>query len=230
MRRFLRDNGLSLAFGLLFLTALGFQALAGWHEFNNDELAHAHLMHESPDTITFGRYLVSSDFGQAVMENWQSEYLQFSLFIFGTIWLLQRGSPESKELDKAGRESDAEQKLGKHASPRSPSWARVGGVRTFLFSNSLLLVMTTIFLGSWFAHSVTGWSEYNAQQVEHEQSTLSWVQYLGSADFWQATLQNWQSEFLAVGSMVILSVYLRQRGSPESKPVGAPHDATAVEA
>ena len=186
-------------------------------------------MHEQADTISFGRYLTSSDFGQAVMENWQSEYLQFSLFILGTIWLLQRGSPESKELDKAGLESDQEQKVGEHADPDSPRWARVGGLRTFLYSNSLLLVMGAIFLGSWFAHSVTGWTEYNAQQVEHEQPELSWVDYLGIADFWQTTLQNWQSEFLAVGSMVILTVYLRQRGSPESKPVGAPHDATGVE-
>jgi hypothetical protein len=96
-----------------------------------------------------------------------------------------------------------------------------------LYSNSLLLVMGGLFLGSWFAHSVTGWTEFNNVQAEHEQAQLSWINYLGSADFWQTTLQNWQSEFLAVGSMVILSVYLRQRGSPESKPVGAPHDATA---
>jgi hypothetical protein len=229
VRRFLRDNGLSLGFGALFLVALGFQALAGWQEFNNDESAHAALLQERPDTISFGRYLTSSHFGQAVMENWQSEYLQFSLFILGTIWLLQRGSPESKELGKAGLESDQEQQVGEHARRSSPRWARVGGVRTFLYSNSLLIVMSAFFLGSWFAHSVTGWTEYNAQQVEHEQAELSWLGYLGSADFWQTTLQNWQSEFLAVGSMVILSVYLRQRGSPESKPVGAAHGATGVE-
>jgi hypothetical protein len=229
VRRFLKHNGLSLAFGAIFLLALGFQALAGWQEFNNDEVAHAQLSNERPDTISFGRYLTSSDFGQAVMENWQSEYLQFSLFIFGTVWLLQRGSPESKELSKAGTESDQAQKIGSHADSRSPRWARVGGVRTFIYSNSLLIVMTAIFLGSWFAHSVTGWTEYNAEQVDHEQQTLSWVGYLGSADFWQTTLQNWQSEFLAVGSMAILTVYLRQRGSPESKPVGAPHDATGVQ-
>ena len=102
MRRFLKHNGLSLGFGALFLLALGFQAMTGWHEFNNDAVAHAELIHEQADTISFGRYLTSSDFGQAVMENWQSEYLQFTLFILGTIWLLQRGSPESKELDKAG--------------------------------------------------------------------------------------------------------------------------------
>ena len=229
MRRFLKDNGLSLGFGALFLVSLGFQALTGWQELNNDEVAHAALQDERPDTISFGRYLTSSHFGQAVMENWQSEYLQFSVFILGTIWLLQRGSPESKKLDQAGRESDEEQKVGEHAGPRSPHWARAGRLRTFLYSNSLLLVMFAFFVGSWFAHSVTGWSEHNAQQVEHQQPQLSWIGYLGSADFWQTTLQNWQSEFLAVGSMVILSVYLRQRGSPESKPVGAPHGATGVE-
>jgi hypothetical protein len=229
MRRFLKENGLSLGFGAIFLIALGFQAMTGWQEFNNEEVAHANLLHQQADTISFGRYLTSSDFGQAVMENWQSEYLQFSLFILGTIWLVQRGSPESKEIGKTGLESDREQLVEGHAKQSSPRWARVGGIRTFLYSNSLLLVMTAIFLGSWFAHSVTGWSKYNATQLEHRQPEVSWVGYLGSADFWQTTLQNWQSEFLAVGSMVILSVYLRQRGSPESKPVGAPHSATAVE-
>jgi hypothetical protein len=164
-----------------------------------------------------------------VSENWQSEYLQFALFILGTIWLLQRGSPESKELDRAGRESDREQRLRGHADDRSPLWAKVGGVRTFLYSNSLLMVMALFFLGSWFAQSVTGWSAFNSEQIEHEQPRVSWLTYLGSSDFWQATLQNWQSEFLAVGSMAILAVYLRQRGSPESKPVGAPHDATGAE-
>ena len=223
MRRFLKHNGLSVAFGVLFLCALAAQAVAGYHDFNNNAMSH------SQETIGFGRYLTSSEFGQAVMENWQSEYLQFSLFIFGTIWLLQRGSPESKELDKSGRESEADQKLREHAEQGSPLWARVGGARTFLYSNSLLIVMTTIWLGSWFAQSVTGWSAYNSDQIAHKEPTLSWVQYLGSADFWQTTLQNWQSEFLAVGSMAILAVYLRQRGSPESKPVGAPHDATGVE-
>jgi hypothetical protein len=229
LRRFLKHNGLSLGFAALFLLALGFQAMTGWQEFNNDAVAHAELIHERADTISFGRYLTSSEFGQAVMENWQSEYLQFTLYIFGTVWLLQRGSPESKKLKEAGLESDQRQKVGEHADRNSPRWAKVGGLRTFLYSNSLLIVMTGIFLGSWFAHSVTGWTEYNNGQAEHEQPELSWVGYLGSADFWQTTLQNWQSEFLAVGSMVILSVYLRQRGSPESKPVGAPHDATAVE-
>ena len=90
--------------------------------------------------------------------------------------------------------------------------------------------MGAIWLGSWSAQSLTGWRAYNETQLEHGDSTLSWLQYLGSADFWQTTLQNWQSEFLAVGSMAVFAIYLRQRGSPESKPVGAPHEATGVEA
>jgi hypothetical protein len=227
--KFVKENSLCLGFGVLFVVALAAQAIAGYNEYNNGEVAHAHLLHEQAQTISFGRYLTSSEFGQAVMENWQSEYLQFTLFIFATIWLVQRGSPESKPTDKAGLESDPEQQVGEHAASWSPLWARVGGLRTRIYSHSLVILMTAIFLGSWFAQSVTGWTAYNADQVEHRQGTLSWTSYLGSADFWQTTLQNWQSEFLAVGSMAILSVYLRQRGSPESKPVGAPHDATGTE-
>jgi hypothetical protein len=227
--RALRPNSLSLFFLVILLAALVGQAIAGHAAYNNDEIEHAQLLNEQPETISLGRYVVSSAFGQAVMENWQSEYLQFSLFILTTVWLVQKGSPESKELDKAGTESEKDQMIGEHASADSPKWARVGGVRTWLYSNSLLIVMGLIFIGSWFAHSVTGWSTYNSDQIEHEQEPLSWLEYIGSADFWETTLQNWQSEFLAVGSMAVLSIYLRQRGSPESKPVGAPHAATGVE-
>jgi hypothetical protein len=211
VKRFLRDNGLSLAFGVLFLGTLIAQAFVGLADFNASQIAH------HGDPISLWRFIRSSEFGVDVLENWQSEYLQFSLFIFGTVWLLQRGSPESKELDKAGRESDAEQKI------------RSRGFRTWLFSNSLLLVMGTIWLASWFGQSVTGRVAYNAERFDHQQAAVSWWQYLGSPDFWNRTLQNWQSEFLAVGSMAVLSIYLRQRGSPESKPVGASHRATGVE-
>ena len=166
--------------------------------------------------------MVSSEFGTAVLENWQSEYLQFTLFILPTIWLLQRGSPESKELDKAGRESDEEQRSARTPTRDSPRWARVGGLRRRIYENSLLIVMAAIWIGSWFAQSITGVTEYNAERLDHQQPPVSWLDYLGRPDFWEKTLQNWQSEFLAVGSMAILAVYLRQRGSPESKPVGRP--------
>jgi hypothetical protein len=221
--RFLRENSLSIAFLVIFLVTLVGQALVGHGLFNQDQLLH------HGDPISFGRYLTTSEFAADVAENWQSEYLQFTLYILGTVWLLQRGSPESKKLDQAGRESEEEQKIGRHATARSPRWAKVGGLRTALYSNSLLMVMTTLWLGSWFAQSVAGWSAYNADQLDHQAATVDWLGYIGTNDFWDRTLQNWQSEFLAVGSMAILSVYLRQRGSAESKPVGAPHDATGVE-
>ncbi len=228
--RALRENSIAVVFLALFALALAGQAVAGQAHYNDENADHARLLGEAPEPLSLGRYVLSSDFGNAVMENWQSEYLQFTLFILGTIWLLQRGSPESKPLGQAGRESERDQRIGEHARPGSPRWARAGGgVRRWVYSNSLLLVMGAIFLGSWFAQSVTGWSAYNADQREHEASTVSWLGYVGSAGFWEATLENWQSEFLAVGSMAVLSIYLRQRGSPESKPVGAPHDATGVE-
>jgi hypothetical protein len=164
-----------------------------------------------------------------VMENWQSEYLQFTLYVLLTVWLLQRGSPESKELDKAGRESDEEQRVGEHAGRGSPRWAKVAGLRRTLYENSLVIVMATLWIGTWLAQSLTGVTEYNTERLDHQQGPVSWLEYLGRPDFWEKTLQNWQSEFLAVGSMAIFAVYLRQRGSPESKPVGAPHHSTGVE-
>jgi hypothetical protein len=208
--RYVRENSLSLFFLVLFLLALVGQAIAGHAQYNNEQLAHM------SETVSFWRFVSSSEFGQAVMENWQSEYLQFTLFIGATIWLHQRGSPESKPLDEIGTESDASRR-GR------------GRVRQWVYSNSLLVVMGAIWIGSWFAHSVTGWSAYNAEQLAHQQPTVGWLGFVGTADFWESTLENWQSEFLAVGSMVVLSIYLRQRGSPESKPVGASHEATGVE-
>ena len=221
--RFVRENSLTIFFLAIFLASLAGQAIAGHAQFNHDQILH------HGDAISFGRYLTTSQFSADVAENWQSEYLQFSLYIFTTVWLLQRGSPESKPLDQAGTGSDEDQRLGRHAGPDAPRWARRNGWRTGLYSNSLLIVMTTAWLLSWLAQSIAGVSAYNAEQLDHQAATLSWFGYLGSSDFWDRTLQNWQSEFLAVGSMAVLSIYLRQRGSPESKPVGAAHDATGVE-
>ena len=229
MRRLVREQSLSLVFLGLFLAALAGQAIAGWHDFNNLETWHAQMAGEAPQTLTLGGYLTSPDFAQAVTENWQSEYLQFTLFILLTVWFIQKGSPESKQPGDEGGQSDAEQHVGDHALPNSPRWARAGGWRLKVYENSLVLVMATIWVWSWFAQSISGWTAHNDELVEHEQPALSWLGYLGSADFWQTTLQNWQSEFLAVGSMAVFAIYLRQRGSPESKPVGCPHHTTSVE-
>jgi hypothetical protein len=223
MRNFLRDNSLSLFFGLIFMLSLVGQAFAGWHQFNSEQAA------EHLGRLTLGGYLTSADFAVDVSENWQSEFLQFWLYLTATVWLLQRGSPESKELDRMGRESDRDQLVGRYADDDSPAWARAGGWRTRLYSSSLALVMGTIFLACWLTQSVAGWATYNETRLQQLQDPIGWGSYLVDAEFWSRTLQNWQSEFLAVGSMAVLAIYLRQRGSSQSKPVGAAHGATGVD-
>jgi hypothetical protein len=223
MRRFLRDNGLSLFFLLLFVAALIGQSIAGFAN-NNEQLT----MHGEPP-IGFAEFITSSAFLVDVAENWQSEFLQFFLFIFATIWLVQRGSPESKDPGDEGVGSDSEQLVGSHARTDSPRWARVGGWRQAVYSNSLLILMGTIFLLSWFAQSLGGVVVANDENAQHGLPVETWLDYVVSPEFWNRTLQNWQSEFLAVGAMVAFAIYLRQRGSSESKPVGTPHHTTAVE-
>jgi hypothetical protein len=223
MKRALRDNSLTLVFGVLCLLALVGQALSGVAQYNSQAVA------DGADQISLLAYLGTSDFAVDVAENWQSEYLQFLLFIVLTVWLVQRGSPESKELDQVGTESDEDQRVGEHAKPESPAWAKVRGWRLGVYSNSLGLVMGALFLGSWTAQWIAGSSAYNEEQLRQLEQPVSLTGYLATADFWNRTMQNWQSEFLAVASMTALSIYLRQRGSPESKPVGAAHADTGVE-
>jgi hypothetical protein len=222
MRLWVRNSSLSLFFFALFVGATIGQSIAGQKVFNEEAVAHG------GETISYWRYLVSSHFAEAMAENWQSEYLQFTLFILATVWLIQRGSNESKPPEDAGRESDARQLVGEHAQRNSPRWAKVGGWRTRLYSNSLLLVMLAIFFASWLAQAVAGRNEYNEEQRDHGEAAVSLGGYLARPDFWEKTLQNWQSEFLAVGTMAVFTIYLRQRGSPESKPVGAPHNQTGT--
>jgi hypothetical protein len=219
-RGFFRDNALSLTFGAVFLATLVGQALSGVADFNAQQIA------DGLEPVSLGDYVTSSSFGVDVMENWQSEYLQFFLYIFGTVWLIQRGSSESKKPGEAGPESDKDQRIGRHADEDSPEWARTGGWRTAVFSRSLGLLMGGLFLLTWGASSIAGWAAYNSGQLGQLEDPVSYGGYLVAPDFWNRSFQNWQSEMLAVGSMAVFSVYLRQRGSPESKPVGVAHAAT----
>ncbi|MFF0308959.1 DUF6766 family protein [Streptosporangium sp. NPDC004379] len=223
VKKFVKNNALSLFFLVAFLLSLVGQSFAGNAAANQERLA------EGGAPLSWMAYVTSSDFTTDVAENWQSEYLQFLLFILATVWLVQRGSTESKKPGEEGGESDAEQKTGRYAEPGSPAWAAAAGWRRSLYGNSLGLVMGAVFLLSWLAQSVSGQASYNARQLAQLEDPVGWGGYVVSADFWNRTLQNWQSEFLAVLSMVVLSVYLRQRGSTQSKPVGAAHDATGVE-
>jgi membrane protein implicated in regulation of membrane protease activity len=222
-RGFLKDNALSLAFLLLLVGSLVGQAITGVAGYN-EEARTAGLQE-----ISVWRYLTSSRFAVDVAENWQSEYLQFTVFILLTVWLVQRGSSESKKPGEEGRESDKKQLVGRYVREDSPTWARAGGWRTRVYSHSLLIVMTTVFVLAWTAQAVAGRVAHNEERMRDLLEPLELGPYLTSPDFWGRTFQNWQSEMLAIASMAIFSIYLRERGSPESKPVGMPHDATTAD-
>ena len=219
-RGFWRDNSLSLVFGGLLLAALGGQAVWGMIGYN--EAARTAGLQQ----VSLGRYVTSSGFAVDVAENWQSEFLQFVLYIALTVWLVQRGSSESKTPGDEGRESDEQQLVGSFARPDSPTWARVGGWRTRIYSHSLVLVMALVFLASWSAQAVAGRVADNEERMRELLDPIGLGAYLVTPDFWGRTLQNWQSELLAVGTMAVFAIYLRERGSPESKEVGAPHGVT----
>jgi hypothetical protein len=220
MRRLLRDNGLSLVLIGLFLLFLFAQSLTGWREYNNDQKDH------HSKTIGYGNYLTTGHFGEAVFENWESEFLQMSSFVLLTIWLRQRGSSESKkigeeeEVDKDPRDSRRRKNV--------PGPVLRGGLGLRIYENSLSLAFVLLFLAAITLHAVEGTRTYNEGQKQHGSPPVSTTSYVTTARFWFESFQNWQSEYLAVGLMVYLSVHLRQKGSPESKPVDAPHDQTGA--
>ena len=224
MRRFLAENSLSVFFFVIWLASLVGQAFVGAADYNMQRTV------DGLEPTSVWNFVTSSQYAVDVTENWQSEYLQFLLFIWVTVYFIQKGSPESKEPGKEGKGSDEEQKVGAYVEDDSPHWAKTGGLRTQLYSRSLGLLMATIFLLSWAAQFVTGWSAYNSNRLEDLQAPVSLGTYFGQPDFWNRSLQNWQSEFLAVFSMAVFSIYLRHRGSPESKPVGEAHGRTGVTA
>ncbi|GGH41806.1 DUF6766 family protein [Microbacterium album] len=221
MRRALRDNGLTFFFLAAFLVSLVGQAVVG-HAYENEQLA----SHGLPG-VTLWQFVTSSEFIVDVSENWQSEFLQFFVFILATVWLVQRGSPESKKPGDEGPGSAEDQQIGPGRG--TPLWARAGDWRTTLYSNSMLFVMGGLFALSWLAQSLSGVAVANDEAAQHGEPPMTWAAYVVTPDFWNRTLQNWQSELLAVGCMVAFSIYLRQRGSAESKPVGTPHATTSVE-
>jgi hypothetical protein len=214
-----RANGLSIVLTALFLTTLLGHSLAGWR-FNNEEL----VQHGRPE-LTYSQYVRSGEFMESVAENWESEFLQMAAYVVLTIFLRQKGSSESKKLDEKEK---VDEDPAKHQKSRNaPSPVRAGGWKLALYKNSLSLAFVLLFLISFIAHAAGGARDYNEEQAEHgSPERVSWVGYMGTSRFWYESFQNWQSEFLAVLSIVTLSIFLRQYGSPESKPVHAPHDAT----
>jgi hypothetical protein len=216
---FFRRNGLALAAtGLFVVLFVGGQSWAGLRSYNADQQAHGQ------PTVSYPEYLTTAHFGEATFENWESEFLQMGAYVLLTVWLRQRGSAESKSLDEA-EPVDADP--GEHRDdPNAPWPVRRGGLALAVYKNSLSLAFFLLFGLSWLLHAVTGAHEYNEEQLAHGQPTITTWQFLHRGEFWFQSMQNWQSEFLAVAAIVVLSIYLRQQGSPESKPVHAPHSAT----
>jgi len=212
----MRENSLTLAMTLLFVVALAGQTLSGFAVFNEDRVQHGE------PGLSLSEYVTTGHFGEAVFENWESEFLQMGLFVILTVGLRQKGSPESKPItgsEEIDREPDPNR-------PGAPWPVRAGGIVAKLYAHSLGLALLTLFAVSFALHVVTGAAETSAEQAAHGGPPVSAIEYLATPKLWFESFQNWQSEFMSVGALVVLSVFLREKGSPESKPVDAPHSQT----
>jgi heme exporter protein D len=219
MRRVLRDNGLSITMFALFLVFLVAQSIAGHRASNSDN-----EQHQQPRE-SYVQYVTSGAFVEATFENWESEFLQMGAYVVLTALLIQKGSPESKKPD--GDEVDADPREVPDA-PGVPGPVRRGGLVLLLYEHSLSLVLFGLFVFSLVLHALGGHAELNQQQVEHGAAPVSLWSFVTGSQFWFQSMQNWQSEFLAVAALTVLGIFLRQRGSPESKPVAAPHSQTGT--
>lgn len=218
MKKFFRNNGLSLVmFGLFLLFLLG-QTLTGFYENNAD------LKDHGRPPLTLSAYLISGHYFEAVFENWESEFLQMAAYVILTAFLFQKGSSESKNPDRPNP-VDEDPRRHQH-DPNAPWAVRKGGLCLILYEHSLSLTLFALFLISFLGHLLGGSQHYNEERNDHGQPPLSASQYLCTTRFWFESFQNWQSEFLAVFAIVFLSIWLREKGSPESKPVAAPHRDT----
>jgi hypothetical protein len=218
MRRLLRENGLSIVtFGLFFVFLL-MQSLTGWQTSNQERQEH----HQPAESYV--GYLGSGAFAEATFENWESEFLQMAGFVLLTVVLRQKGSPESKSLE--GEDPVDEDPQRARARRGVPRPVRRGGLALAVYERSLSLALIVLFLLSFLFHALGGHAEHNQQQLEHGAAPVSLIGFMTGAQFWFQSFQNWQSEFLAVFSLTVLGIFLRQRGSPESKPVAAPHVET----
>lgn len=221
MKRFLRENGLSLVlFWLFFVTFIAGQSFAGLRQYNEEQEEHG------GEQVQLGEYLRTGHFLESTMENWESEFLQMFIYVLLTAYLYQKGSSESRKLDE---ENPQDRDPAKSKNKKDAPWpVRKGGLVLKLYESSLALAFLLLFLFSFWLHAVGGAWEYNEEQLQHGQTTVTVLGYMATSRFWFESFQNWQSEFLAIWCMVVFSIWLRQRRSPESKPVDAPHSETGT--
>lgn len=212
---FFYRNGLSITVLSLMIVFLCLQFYTGWLEHNEERKDDGRAILSAPE------YLGSGHFYQATFENWESEFLQMGLYVLLTVSLYQVGSAESKDPDKK-----EEVDRTPHAYRNSPWPVRKGGIWLRVYSSSLSIAFALMFMVSAILHFYGSLRDENEQNVLEGKPQITWTEYLGQPRFWFESFQNWQSEFLAVASIVLLSIWLRQKGSPESKPVDAPHNQT----
>jgi hypothetical protein len=217
MRKFIKNNSLNIVVLALFLMCLALQSFSGWKVYNEEQAQ------ENKRTIGFAEYVSGPHFGEALFENWESEFLQMGLFVWLTSFLLQKGSAESNKPD------DEEQNPPTALTPESPWAARQGGMTRWIYSRSLPAALFVLFALSLYGHANQGAAEYSEKLMERGLPPVNWWGYLFTARFWFESMQNWQSEFLAVSTLSILSIWLRQENSPESKPVNKPHNETGAD-
>jgi hypothetical protein len=219
VRRFVREHSLAIvALGAFLVLWLGGQVWTGLRTFNEEQRAHGE------PTVSLFHYLTEAEFGEATFENWESEFLQMGVYVLLTAWLVQRGSSESKPPE--GDPDKDEDPRAHRDDPDAPWPVRRGGWVLRVYEHSLSIALLGMFALAFLGHLITGARAYSAEQMAHGEAGVTALEYLFRSQFWFESFQNWQSEFLAVGSLVVLSVYLRERGSAESKPVAAPHRET----
>ncbi|MDR6405500.1 MULTISPECIES: DUF6766 family protein [Chryseobacterium] len=212
-KSFLYRNSLSVVLIILMIICLLGQFFTGWKTENKE------LLENGAPTLSLGQYIYSGHFIQATFENWESEFLQMMLYVLLTISLRQKGSSESKSLEG---EEDVDKEPKPHANAPWP--VKKGGIWLKIYKHSLSLAFGILFLLSFVLHFYGSLKDFNEEKISKNEPTVTALQYISESRFWFESLQNWQSEFLAVASIVILSIWLREKGSPESKPVDMAHD------
>ena len=220
MRSWVRDHGLMLANLALFVIFFGGMIISGVGAYNAEQMEHGGT------TVSLLGYLRTGDFFEATFENWESEFLQMGMYVVLTAYLFQRGSSESKPIDEPAPQDEDPREAGDR--PDAPWPVRKGGWVLFLYERSLSILFFALFLGSFLLHLLSGASAYSEEEMAHGGSAVTPLQYLSTSQFWFESMQNWQSEFLAVAAIVGASVYLRHKGSAESKPVAESHAHTGA--
>src|SRR5688500_1161585 len=218
MQRFMRDNGLSITlFGLFAVCIIG-QAVAGWRAQIEELRSH------SQPPIGFLDYLTTGHFLSATFENWESEFLQMAVYVILTVFLFQKGSSESKKPDESNPEDEPPH--ARRGDEDAPWPVHRGGLILKLYSHSLSIALVSLFVVSFWLHLAGSTRRLNEEAIQHGRPEQTMVETLAGAEFWYESFQNWQSEFLSIAVLIVLGIYLRERGSPESKPVAASHAVT----